>query len=395
MIARSTPEHVLIAGGGIGGLTAAIALGRRGIAATVLERSSFSDQTGAGIQLGPNATSVLRELGALAPIAEQGFRPQELVIFDGLSGKRIASMPLGSAMEQRYGGPYLTLHRADLHAGLLRACRALGTVDLRENVAVTDVEAFDRKIVATTGGGKSREASWMVAADGLWSEIRQRMAPRSLLRHARATAWRTLLPRLSLPAPFNAPIVGLWLGPHAHIVHYPVRAGAALNVVAIVDSGQAEMGWNLETEPTPLLDMVQGWASPLRELLEGAASWRCWSLYRLPRMGAWHQGRIVLIGDAAHPVLPYLAQGAALAIEDAATLASCLQGRVQDPLAAFADYESLRRPRVARVQRMARIYGRLYHWRGPTAAARNAILRRSSPEALLQRLAWLYGNARS
>ena len=395
MIVRSTPEHVLIAGGGIGGLTAAIALGRRGIAATVLERSSFSDQTGAGIQLGPNATSVLRELGALAPIAQQGFRPEELVIFDGLSGKRIASMPLGAAMEKRYGGPYLTLHRADLHAGLLRACRALGTVDLRENMAVTDVQAFDRKIVAITGGGKSREASWMVAADGLWSEIRQRMAPRSLLRHARATAWRALLPRLSLAAPFNAPIVGLWLGPHAHIVHYPVRAGAALNVVAIIDSGHAQMGWNLEADPTPLLERLRFWASPLRELIESAGSWRCWSLYRLPRMGAWHQGRIVLIGDAAHPVLPYLAQGAALAIEDAATLASCLRGRARDPLSAFADYESLRRPRVARVQRMAGIYGRLYHWRGPAAAARNAILRRSSPEALLQRLAWLYGDARS
>ena len=384
------PGRVLIAGGGIGGLSTAIALGRRGIPSTVMERSSFADQTGAGIQLGPNATSVLRDLGVLDRIKNRLFRPESVVIFDAVSGERLASMPLGGTIEKAYGAPYLTLHRADLHAGLIAACRTLWNIELLEHIPATGVGSYDDRIVVTSEGRKSREGSCLVAADGLWSEVRQRIAPGSSLRYAGATAWRALQPRLSTAAPFDAPNVGLWLGPRAHLVHYPVLGGAALNIVVIVENDEAPKDLAAEANPGPLLARLEGWAKPVRDLAAEARSWRCWPLYRLSSLRKWHDGRILLIGDAAHPVLPYLAQGAALAIEDAAVVAEHFARHRGEPHLAFRDYEAARRRRTADVQRLARLYGWAYHWRGPLAAMRNTLLKRSSPQRLLERLAWLY-----
>ena len=383
-------ERVLIAGGGIGGLAASIALGRRGIATEILERSHFTEETGAGIQLGPNATRALAALGVLDVIEPHAFRPEAISIYDGISGRKLASVPLGKHAEQRYGAPYLTLHRADLHAGLRAVAQSLAPAVLRPGFELTAVDAQGGDVVARAVDGSEAKGASLIGADGLWSTVRPLIMPEASLRFTGATAWRALLPRGSLPSPFDAPVIGLWLGPRAHIVHYPVRGGRDLNIVAVTEGGAELQGWNQTGSAETLLAGFTRWTKDSKSLLERATGWRSWSLYRLTGLRRFSEGRIALLGDAAHPVLPYLAQGAALAIEDAVTLAACIEAWPGDPPAAFRRYEGLRRPRVARVQRLSRRFGWLYHLRGPLRPARNLILERRSEERALQRFDWLY-----
>ena len=388
-------SRVLIVGGGIGGLATSIALARNGMSATLLERSAFADETGAGIQLGPNATRILAELGVLDSVEAVAFRPDLLRLFDGVSGGTLASMPLGSVVEQRYGAPYLTFNRADLHAALLAACRGLDDIDLRDGFDVTEVENLAGGVAAKGADGSLVEGSSLIAADGIWSRLRDRIVLHASLRFSGATAWRALLPRDKVPAPFDAPDVGLWLGPRAHLVHYPVRGGKDLNIVAVIEGGSAKQGWNLRAESGVLLPAFRRWAPPVKALLESVESWRCWALFRLKPLRRWAEGRMALLGDAAHPVLPYLAQGAALAIEDAVTLAASLKNCGGDPASAFPLYEELRMRRAARVQTQAARFGRIYHLRGPAVLARNFVLTRRRSEALLSGFDWIYGDASS
>jgi len=384
--------RILIAGGGIGGLAAAIALGRRGIESEVLERSHFSEEAGAGIQLGPNATRLLRALGVLSAIEPHAFRPEAIVIHDGESGRKLTSVPLGPHAEQRYGAPYLTLHRADLHAGLYAAAQSLSAITLRPGFEIGALDAQGDDVVLRAENGGEAKGEALIGADGLWSTIRPLVAPEASLRFTRHTAWRALVPRKDLPSAFDAPVVGLWLGPHSHLVHYPVRSGEALNIVAVTEGGPEFQGWNQPGKPETLLGGFTRWPKDSKSLLERAESWRSWSLYRLADLRRWGAGRVALLGDAAHPVLPYLAQGAALAIEDAYTLAACLAAGDDLP-AAFRRYETSRRPRATRVERLSRRFGRLYHLRGPLRLVRNLILKRRDPEAALRRFDWLYRDA--
>jgi 2-polyprenyl-6-methoxyphenol hydroxylase-like FAD-dependent oxidoreductase len=385
-------ERLLIAGGGIGGLAAAIALGQRGIETEVLERSCFTEETGAGIQLGPNATRALAALGMLDALEPRGFKPEAIVLYDGLSGRRLASMPLGKAVERRYGAPYLTLHRADLHAGLRAAAQSLAPVALRPGFDLTAIDAHCGEVVARAADGSEAKGASLIGADGLWSAVRTLIVPEARLRFTGASAWRALLPRGSLPSPFDAPVVGLWLGPRTHLVHYPVRGGDHLNIVAVTEGGAACQGWNQAASAQTLLESFTRWSKDSKSLLERAQGWRSWSLYRLAALRRWSAGPVALLGDAAHPVLPFLAQGAALAIEDAVTLAACIAAWPGDPTAALRRYEELRRPRASRVQHLSRRFGWLYHVGGPLRLARNLMLARRSEETALRRLDWLYGH---
>lgn len=383
-------DRVLIAGGGIGGLATAISLGRRGIETETLERSSLIEESGAGIQLGPNATRALASLGALDAIEPHAFRPEAIVVFDGLSGRKLSSVPLGKSAERRYGAPYLTLHRTDLHAGLHAVARSLPTATLRPGFEVAALDVRERNVVVRATDGTEAKGEALVGADGLWSTLRPLIMPEASLRFTGHTAWRALLPRNALASPFDAPIVGLWLGPRGHLVHYPVRGGDQLNVVAVTEGGVAVQDWNQPGRSASLLASFTRWCKDSKSLLESAPGWRSWSLYRLLKLRDWSVGRVALLGDAAHPVLPYLAQGGALAIEDALTLAACLAASPRDVPAAFRSYEQIRRPRAARVERLSRRYGRLYHLGGPLRLLRNYLLGTRSKASALGRFDWLY-----
>ena len=386
----ATPKRVLIAGGGIGGLSVAIALAREGIEATVLERSAFAEESGAGIQLGPNATRILRALGVLDVALPSAFRPEAVWLFDGLSGRRLAEVPLGDHAERRYGAPYITLHRADLHAGLRAAADTAAPVSLTSGFDVSGIEANGETRLANLDGTELTGSS-LIGADGLWSTVRKWIAPNAKLAFSGATAFRTLIPRSALPAPFDAPVVGLWLGARAHLVHYPVRAGEALNVVAVVEGGQAAQGWNRATDASALHAGFTRWCKESKSLLERGEGWRAWSLFSLAPLRRWSRGAVTLLGDAAHPVLPYLAQGAGLAIEDAATLAKCLAASRADPASAFQAYQTARQRRALRVQNAARRFGWAYNMSGPARLARNVSLGLRSGEAALRQFDWLYG----
>lgn len=386
-----TPEsEILMAGGGIGGLTAAIALAQQGLSSTVLERSDFAEESGAGIQLGPNATRLLDRLGLAEAIHQVAFRPASIFAFDGLSGKRLAAIPLGAYAEARYGAPYLTLHRADLHAALCAACKTLEGVTLLPGFDLTGIEERDRRVTAIAADGRTAEAPALIGADGIWSEVRRLIAPEARLRFTGHTAWRALLPRGALTAPFDAPAVCVWLGPDAHLVHYPVRGGKALNIVAVTAGGTETRGWNKTGNQEDMLSAFRTWCSDAKALLGRAEGWRCWSLYRLEGLPSWTSGRIALIGDAAHPVLPYLAQGAALAIEDAVALAKSLSDHAGDARRAFPAYEAARKPRAARVAKSSEQNGARYHMRGAMRLARNFVLRHRAGERLLAGFDWLY-----
>ncbi|GFO82506.1 MAG: salicylate hydroxylase [Methyloceanibacter sp.] len=394
---------VLIAGGGIGGLTAAIAFGREAIESHVLERSAFDNEAGAGIQLGPNATRILGPLGVLDALMPKTFRPEAVRLFDGVSGKTLATMPLGDKAERRYGAPYLTAHRADLHEALRSVAASAGHVTLTPNFTVADIEDGDGITVASLDGTRV-EGSALVGADGIWSTVRKWIAPQAGLAFTGATAFRSLLPLHRLPPPFSEPIVGLWLGPRTHLVHYPVRGGEALNVVAVTETGRKEDGWNRSAETGTVRANFTRWCEAAQGLLEFAPSWRAWSLFSLSALPQWHRGSVTLLGDAAHPVLPYLAQGAALAIEDAAKLAGLWGGARERPAHVFYAFETVRRARAERVRRTSQRLGRAYHMGGAgldsmtlgsmARFARNAILGLRGEDATLRGFDWLYGEGR-
>jgi salicylate hydroxylase len=381
------PHHVIVAGAGIAGLSAALAMERAGFQVTLMEQAERLEEAGAGLQLSPNSTRVLESLGLGAQLQSVAMAPEAIRIMAGRSAREIARIPLGRHAVKRYGAPYLTLHRADLQQVLLDGVRARPGIALKLGVRV---ENFTTQNDGASVHGERGIA--LIGADGMWSALRARHAGMQRPRFVRRTAWRAVLPAEGLPATYRAPFVNLWLGPDAHLVHYPVKSGKLVNVVGIVGDDWNEPGWSAPGNRDTLLRHFARWtwSNQVREFLSLPQRWLKWALHDGGGPIRNGKGPLTLIGDAAHPMLPFLAQGAGMAIEDAAVLAVMLGKRSDDPAAELRGYESARFHRIERVQTLSRRQGRIYGMTGPEAVARNAVMMALGGERLLTRLDWLY-----
>lgn len=380
----------LIAGGGIGGLAAALALARLGIASQVLEKRQDFPADGAGIQIGPNGGLALAWLGVSEALQPKAGVPESIRVHKGSTGEVLSRLPLGARMAQRHGAPYWVAHRADLHAVLLEAARSSKFITLTPGVGVTGVVQHGTTVEVETTQGRNLQGAGLIAADGLWSDLRTQLFDGSEPVFANRSAARAVLPTSEVPASTVMKDVGIWLGTKAHVVHYPVRGGTELALVVVRADERPPVAWSSEAPAEWVREGVQDFAPALRELVAAVPAWRKWGLYDLPDPQRLVRGKIALLGDAAHPVLPFLAQGGVMALEDGVTLAQAVvqHDTVEE---AFAAYQSARRGRVVRVQAASRRNGRIYHLRGAMAAARNMTLRTVPAAALMAQYDWLYG----
>lgn len=375
-------------GAGIAGLTLSLALARLGLQSVVLEARPEPSTDGAGIQLGPNATAILDQLGILDPVAQQAGRPDTIIVRRIGNGQTIAQLPLPSPSERRGGTPYLVAHRSVLHSALLEAVQSHADIDLRFGNELQDVEQEASKVVARTTDGVAVTGRVIVGCDGLWSRVRQHIAPGFQLTYSGMTAARAVLPIEQAPQSLRDPNTGVWLGSEAHIVKYPIDAGRNVALIVVRRQPQRLVGWGHDIDGREVLQQLPSLVPELLQLLSAASSWRQWALYDPKPMAGWSSGRAAVIGDAAHPVLPFLAQGGAMAIEDGFVLAKLLSRH--DGPAAFHAFEKLRRPRVTRVQQASRKNGQIYHLSGVAAAMRDAAMQLLPAQQLMRRYDWIY-----
>jgi salicylate hydroxylase len=390
---------IFVAGAGIGGLTTALALARQGFRVVVLEKAERLEEAGAGLQLSPNASRVLIELGLQPHLAARAVTPDAISIMSARSGGEIARLPLGEAATLRAGAPYWVVHRADLQAALQAQVNATPDIELRLGCQFEDTAAHTKGLTVVQRSGMTRQqevALALVGADGIWSTVRQHLFPQAQPRFSGLIAWRGTLDATQLPREYTSSRVQLWMGPDAHLVAYPISGGRQINVVAVVPGTWNRPGWSAPGETSEIKNAfaAAGWPGTARMMIGAVDDWRKWALFTVPEGGKWTEGPIALLGDAAHAMLPFAAQGAGMAIEDAAVLARCLaegagENAAEIPLV-LKRYARLRRSRVARVQRAARQAGRIYHLTGPMAYARDLVIKAMGPKRMLARQDWIY-----
>lgn len=387
-----TAIRVAIVGGGVAGLAAALALSGRGFAITIFERRTGFAETGAGIQLSPNASRILRAWGLEPALRRVATESQAVSVRSLASGRDLGRVPL-AGMQERFGAPYWSIARADLHTVLLDAVRARADIALRFGRAISSLdegtEAVTLGIETATGARESVEADLVIGADGIGSRVRPAIGDERRPAHSGYLAYRATIAADALADRALSEVSGLWLGRHAHVVHYPIGSGRRVNIVAIAKSPAPVEGWSAPVEVETVRGAFRRACDPVRGLIAMPTEWSAWSLDDLP-VRLMGQGRVALLGDAAHPVLPYLAQGGALAIEDAAVLTVEL-GEARDVPGAVAAYARARLPRVRRVQKAARRNGFAYHTYGPPAWIRDRVMARLGPDGMRERYAWLYG----
>ncbi len=384
-------DPVLVCGGGIGGLAAALALGRKGFDVLLLERAAEFGEVGAGLQLGPNVFRMFRVLGLTERVSELAVFPDALAMRDGLTGAGITRIPVNTpAFRERFAFPYAVIHRPDLHAILVEACRALPNIELRlESDAVAHEDDGDG-VTVTCADGTTHRGAGLVGADGLRSSIRESVVGDGEARVAGHVAYRAVLPIAEAPPELRFDSVVAWVGPRTHLVQYKLRRGELLNLVAVFHSDRHDEGWDVFGEPEELRRSFAGQCAAVQSLLDRIESWRMWVLRDREPVREWSRGRVGLLGDAAHPTLQYLAQGACMAIEDAVCLAHRLERREGDFAAALRDYRDDRYLRTARVQLTSRFYGDVFHVSGASAELRNLLLGARTPEQAYAGMEWLY-----
>jgi salicylate hydroxylase len=386
----ASARPILVLGGGIAGLALAISLARNGRSSIVLESRPRFETEGAGIQLSSNAVNVLERLGVAERLRAAVGVPSCLSVIAGPSARRLAELPLGDWLRARHAAPYWTLHRSDLHAALLAAAAAEPRVALRAGYALGNLFQEAASVYLEDSGGERLTGEALLGADGLWSSVRRRIFPAVRPQFAGATAARAVLPA-EAAGELAAAQVGLWLGPGANVVHYPVRAGREVAVVIIAREAWPGTGVETHVDGKSALAPLAAFHPSLTEVLQRARDYRKWGLYRLPALSAWSKGRIGLLGDAAHPVLPHLAQGGALALEDGLVLGALLGEPSADVGAGLRRFEAQRRKRAARVEAMSRRNGQIYHLAPPLTWGRDAVLRWLPGGWLMAGYHWLYG----
>ncbi|SBS27818.1 6-hydroxynicotinate 3-monooxygenase precursor [Marinomonas spartinae] len=357
-------KDVAVAGAGIGGLTVALGLAQQGVDVTIFEQASVLAEVGAGLQMSPNAMKVLRQFGLEDTLRPYAFEPQQATIRHFKSGEYYLKAPLGQAAIDRYGAPYWHLHRADLHHVLVEACQKAG-VTIQLGATVTGYQKSDQQnsVVLCLQDGSQYETDLVIGADGIRSVIREQMLGKQAPDFMGQVAWRGVVPVSKLNAIHVQPDACVWAGPGRHLVTYYLRGGEWVNFVAVEERGgwQSE-SWREEGDINELRSAFAGWHPEVTELLLAADSTFLWALNGRSSLRTWFQGRVVLLGDACHPMLPFMAQGAAMAIEDAYVLVASLMSK---PLPdALASYEILRKPRAVRIQNMSKDNTGLYHMHG-------------------------------
>ncbi|MFO1225279.1 MAG: 3-hydroxybenzoate 6-monooxygenase [Burkholderiaceae bacterium] len=380
----------VVAGGGIGGLAAALVLARQGQAVQVLEQGDAFGEIGAGIQIGPNVFRLFDHLGLTEAIRQVAYFPPNLVMRDVRSGELVVRAPVGAQTLATYGQPYGVIYRVDLHRVLLDACRALPSISLQVKSKVTGFAADNGSVEVQLADGRRLAGAALIGADGLWSRVREGVVGDGKPRVSGHVAYRAVLPMRDVPPHLVSPDVTLWGGEKTHLVHYPLRRGELFNLVAVFHSDRYEEGWNTFGDPDELHHRFAQAAAPVRELLAKIETWKMWVLCDREPVSNWSQGCVTLLGDAAHPMLQYLAQGACMAIEDAVTLGAALRRCPHDIAEAFRVYQQARYLRTGRVQLTARFYGEIYHASGVMRELRNRMFQSGREAAGFIGTHWLY-----
>jgi 3-hydroxybenzoate 6-monooxygenase len=390
-------DQTVIVGGGIGGLTAALMLGRAGLRVRVLERADEFAEIGAGLQLAPNATRLLRRYGLLDDLLETAVLPRRLVAMNALTGRRLTTLDL-DRVRGRYGAPYIVMHRHDLLQVILEHCRREPALTLETARDVTTVEHAAEQVTVTCRDGSTYHGEVLIGADGLSSTVRPLVVDDEL-QPTGFVAYRGAVPLDAVDRRVALDEAVAWMGPGMHLVQYPLRRGELYNQVAVFRSDEYRQGRQDWGSPEELDRVFSAACEAVRVAIPALRRDRRWPMHdRLPAP-SWSNGRVTLLGDAAHPMLQYLAQGACQAIEDAAALAQELAHLgwadawpIQDVQAALRGYEGRRLAQAARVQRTARTWGEIWHVDGLAMALRDEALRLRPPDDL-SRIDWLYGDS--
>ena len=397
----SSVEPIAVVGGGIGGLAAALALGRAGIAVNLYEQAYAFSEAGAGIGLGPNAMRVLQEWGLSPSLQKSGCTPLQLIARHADNGRIAGQLPMGQSFIDAYGAPYLTIHRADLQHILLGAVSQQTSATLLTHHHLSGLVNDTHGVELQFNGKTNKQpAHVLIGADGLHSVVRTNLFDNATPSASGHWAYRALLPMHEVPQAFRQMDIGIWMGRRLHVVHYPVHGGEALNLVVLIESrdNTAQAGWDVwrstEQIAADLKQAMRKTCAELQDLIYAANGWRAWCLFDrepLQHASQMAKGRVALLGDAAHPMLPYLAQGAGMAIEDAACLAMHWQNASLTAEQRLLNYAQARWPRVSRVQQRARRNGHLFHADGLLRIARDTAMKLGG--ARLMDMPWLYGTS--
>ena len=389
-MAKKTELPILVAGGGIGGFAAALALTQKGFPVWVVERAADFHEIGAGIQLGPNAFRMFEILGVGEEMSHWAVFPDNLIMRDALDGTEITRIPAGESLRKYFGDPYAVIHRADLHRVLIDAVKRSPLAKLTTRCKVASYEDRGDHVVVQTEAGKTIKGAALIGADGLWSAVRKQLVGDGKPRVSGHIAYRGVIPLAQVPEHLRENNVVLWAGPKTHLVHYPLHRGEVYNLVVVFHSSRYEEGWDTYGDPAELRERFAGQHPKVREFLAMANEWKMWVLCDREPVSRWTEGRVTLLGDAAHPMLQYLAQGGCMAIEDAVVLARSLGDAKGDYNAAFLAYQRERYLRTTRVQLTARMYGDIYHATGAVRDLRRQMLAGRTPEQAYNGVAWLY-----